>query len=242
MEQINNSIDSYQLEYDDFVFTLFIPDYWVKIYKGKKREPLYHEYRQMLNLLKSVDKSKYVLDVGANHGLFGVPAAMLGYKVIGFEPVNQNFQSLMLARDANELKDFDIFRLALSNVNGKVDMYIPECPDNSSLSQSAAVSNMRGKEFRVEEVKAIRFDDWLEDHPAYKNIGFIKIDTQGAEYIIFEGMKSFLSNAHGLHIVCEFEPHLNAMGHTYKELNDLIRSYGFNITGRISNDNVYYKP
>lgn len=235
--------DEYELEYDNFFFKLFIPDYWVKIYKGKKHEALYNDYRLMLNALKKVDKSKYVLDIGANHGLFSVPASKLGYKVFGFEPVAQNIFSLMLAKQANNLKDFDMFHLALSNKNEEVKIYVPECPDNSSLSQVAAVSNMRGKEFKVEKVNAVIFDDWIENNPEYKNIGFIKIDVQGSEYIIFEGMKEFLTKTKNIYLVVEYEHHLLTMGHTFEQLDNLVTSYGFNILGKLtSNDKIFYKP
>ena len=243
-DMYESEMDDYELEYGGFTFKLFIPDYWVKIYRGQKKEPLYADYCQMLDILKQVDKDKYVLDIGANHGLFGVPASKMGYKLIGFEPVAKNVQSLLLARDANNLKQFDIFHLALSNKNGEVDIYVPECPDNSSLSQSAAVSNMRGKSYEIEKVDTVRFDDWIETHDHnYKNIGFIKIDVQGAEYIILEGMKNFLTNASGIYMICEYEHHLHAMGHTFEELDRLIKSYGFNYMGNLTpNDKIFYKP
>ena len=237
-------MDDYELEYDGFTFKLYIPDYWVKIYRGQKKEPLYHDYRMMLDVLKKVSKDKYVLDIGANHGLFAVPASKLGYRVLGFEPVTKNVRSLMLAREANDLKSFDMFHLALSNTNGQIDIYVPECPDNSSLSQTAAVSNMRGKDYTVEKVDTARFDDWIETHDHnYKDIGFIKIDVQGAEYIIFEGMKNFLTNASGIFMVVEYEHHLNSMGHTFEQLDELIKSYGFHYMSHITpNDKLFYKP
>lgn len=238
------NMDEYELTYEGIPFSLIIPDYWVKIYRGQKKEPLYHDYCLMLDLLKRANKSKYVLDIGANHGLFSVPASKLGYKILGFEPVSTNVHSLMLAKEINELNNFDIFHLALSNKNEEVEIYVPECPDNSSLSKEAAVSNMRGKDFKVERVDAVRFDDWIETHDHnYKDIGFIKIDVQGAEYLIFEGMKNFLTNAHDVWLVCEYEHHLNTMGYTFEQLDALIKSYGFEFKSNLSpNDKVFYKP
>lgn len=242
-DMYNSNMDEYELEYDNFSFKLFIPDYWVKIYRGQKREPLYHDYCMMLEVLKKTSKNRYVLDIGANHGLFSVPASKLGYKVFGFEPVASNIQSLMLARDANELKKFDMFHLALSNKNDEVEIYVPECPDNSSLSQVAAVSNMRGKEFKTEKVDAVRFDDWIETHDHnYKDIGFIKIDVQGAEYLVFEGMKQYLTNAHDVFMIAEYEHHLNTMGHSFEDLDNLLSSYGFIYVSHITpNDKLLYK-
>lgn len=238
------SIDQYELEYDGEYFKIFVPEYWIKIYRGQKREPLYHDYRLMLDVLKKVDKSKYVLDIGANHGLFAIPASKLGYKVFGFEPVAVNFETLQMAKDANGLEDFDMFNLALSDKNGEIELYVPECPDNASLSQVAAVSNMRGKEFSVEKVKTKTFDSWVEEHDdKYKNIGFIKMDVQGAEYIILEGMALYLLSHNDIYLICEYEHHLNNMGHTFEELDHALITLGFNFVSNISpNDKLWYKP
>ena len=237
-----SDMDEYELEYDGSYFKLLIPDYWIKIYRGQKREPLYGDYRMMLDLVKKTNKERYVLDIGANHGLFSVPASKMGYKVLGFEPVTKNIFSLMAAKKINNLTNFDMFHLALSNKNGEVDIYVPECPDNSSLSQAAAVSNMRGKDYTVEKVDTARFDDWVATHQNFLDIGFIKIDVQGSEYDILKGMEAYLRSARDIHLICEYEHHLNTMGHTFQELDSLITSYGFNFVKYLTpNDKIFYK-
>lgn len=234
---------SFIFDYDGFSFTLYIPDYWDTIYAGKPRENLYHDYCRMLQALKGANNQKYVLDIGANHGLFAVPASKLGYNVICFEPIPTNIESLLLGRLENELNDFEIVELALSNENGEVDMYLPECPDNASFSQAAAVSNMRRKDFTVEKVKTVKFDDWIKENKQFKEIGFIKMDVQGAEYSVLEGMKEFLSNAKDIYLICEYEPHTITMGHSYEDLDSIIKSYGFLFIEHITtNDKLFYKP
>ena len=236
-------MDDYELTYQDISFKLIIPDYWVKIYRGQKKEPLYGDYCMMLDLVKKTSKERYVLDIGANHGLFSVPASKIGYKVIGFEPVQKNIDTLMLAKEINGLTDFDMFHLALSNKNGEVDIYVPECPDNSSLSQAAAISNMRGKEFRVEKTDTVRFDDWILEHPNFLDIGFIKIDVQGAEFDVLQGMEAYLRSASDVWMVCEYEHHLNTMGHSFQELDNLLISYGFQFVKYLTpNDKIWRKP
>lgn len=238
------TIDEFELEYDNEYFKIFVPSYWTNIYRGQKREPLYHDYRLMLDVLKKVDKSKYVLDIGANHGLFAIPAAKMGYKVFGFEPVAVNIETLKMGKEANRLTDFDMFRLALSDKNGEIYIYIPECPDNSSLSQSAAISNMRGKNFLVEKVNTTTFDKWADENdPKYKNIGFIKMDVQGSEYSILEGMAAYLLTHNDIYLVSEYEHHLNTMGHTFEDLDYLIKELGFNFVSQLTpSDKLFYKP
>lgn len=237
-----HTLDDYELYYGDISFKLMIPDYWVKIYRGQKREALYPDYCAMLDVLKQANKNKYVLDIGANHGLFSVPASKMGYKVVGFEPVAANYETLKYAKELNNLTNYDMLNLALSNKNGEVEMFVPECPDNASFSATAAVSNMRGKEYNVEKVETVRFDDWVFEHPDYIDIGFIKMDAQGAEYMILEGMKEYLTGAKDVLLICEYEHHLNTMGYTFEQLDDLILSYGFRYVRHISpNDKLFYK-
>lgn len=234
--------DTYIYEYDGFSFKLFIPDYWKNIYKGQPRKKLYGDYIIMLEYVRKVSKDKIIMDVGANHGIFAVPSSILGYKVIGFEPVRSNFDNLREARVENNLVDFEMFNLALSNENGVKDIYVPECLDNASFSSDAAIANMKHKEFKVEKVFTVRFDDWIKDNPQYSNIGLIKIDVQGAEYSVLEGAKEYLTNAHGINLIIEYEDHLLKQGHTYQELDELILSYGFTDGGRITGgDKIWIK-
>lgn len=235
-------MNKYTYDYDGFSFTLTIPEYWEKVYAGKPRENLYGDYAMLLRIVKKVDKSKFILDVGANHGIFAVPAAMLGYEVIAFEPVMENFKTLNYARADNGLSGLYLFNMALGNVNGSRDIYIPECTDNSSFSPAAAVANMANKNFSVENVPMIRFDDWIKDHGHFKNIGFIKVDAQGAEYEIIEGMKGFLTQASDIYIACEYENHLNTMGHTFQQLDELFAALGFADLGNITGgDKLFFK-
>lgn len=230
-------------DYENLTFSLYIPAYWDTIYAGKPREQLYNDYCLMLDIVKKTKKDRYVLDIGANHGLFSVPASKMGYKVICFEPVESNAKSLTMARDGNDLSDFHIFQMALSNVNGQEYIFIPECPDNASFSQAAAVSNMRRKEFHTEAVSMVKFDDWICERPEFIDIGIIKIDVQGSEYNVFDGMGDFLKGANDIYIICEYEHHLNNMGHTFEELDKLITSYGFHLIGHLTpSDKLFYKP
>lgn len=241
---MNEEVKSYIYEYNGFDFTVYINDYWERIYKGKPRNKLYHDYQVMLEYTKKVDKHRIIMDVGVNNGLFAIPASKLGYKVLGFEPVKSNYQNLMQAKHVNSLFDFNfqVFNLALSNQNSILDIYIPECLDNASFSRDAAIANMKRKDFTVEQVQAVRFDDWIKANPEFRDIGLIKIDVQGAEWSVIDGMKEFLTQAQNIYIIIEMEDHLLKQGHTYEELDDLIRSCGYIDLGKITGgDKLWFR-
>jgi hypothetical protein len=69
------------------------------------------------------------------------------------------------------------------------------------------------------------------------------MDVQGSEYIILEGMRNFLTTHKDIYLICEYEHHLNTMGHSFEELDSLIMSYGFHQMGNITpTDKLFYKP
>lgn len=242
-QEYNEHMIKYTYDYNNISFKLIIQNYWKDIYRGQEREQLYHDYRVMLDRVQQVDKSRYILDIGANHGIFSIPASLLGYKVIALEPVEVNHSSIELAIRENKCTTIDLYRLALSDTDGELIIYVPECSDNSSLSSTAAVANMTGKSYIEEVVPTARFDTWITDHPQYRDIGLIKLDVQGAEYKILDGMREFLTQAHDITIICEYEHHLNTMGYTYQQLDQLLISYGFQDRGHITGgDKLFYKP
>lgn len=228
--------------FDNIEFKLQIDKYWNTIYKGKPREKLYDSYTILLDEVKKVSKDKFVLDVGTNHSIFATPCSLLGYKILGFEPVKANFESSVTNMSINNCKDWYLFNYALSDENKEAIIYVPECPDNASLSKQAAISNMVRKGFYEEEITCIKFDDWIEGHPEFKNIGFIKIDTQGSEVKVVEGMQNFLSSSNDIYLVAEYEHHLLSMGYTYQQLDELLLSLGFEFVKNLSStDKLFYK-
>ena len=242
-QEYNIHMMKYVYDYNNISFKLIIQNYWKDIYRGKDREPLYPDYCRMLDLVQQTNKNRWVLDVGVNHGIFAVPCSFLGYKVLGFEPVEVNVSSVELAIIENGLTNFTIVKAALSDTDGEIDIYVPECSDNTSLNKDAAISNMVRKDFYPETVKTINFDNWINNNLQYWDIGFIKLDVQGAEYKVVSGMKRFLTQCHDVTIICEYEHHLVTMGHSFRELDDLFAECGFQFRNYLTpNDKIFYKP
>lgn len=232
----------YTYTYKDIDFKLIIQNYWKDIYRGKEKEPLYPDYCKMLDAVQKVGKERYILDIGVNHGIFAIPCSLLGYKVLGFEPVEVNINSIEMAIKENNITTLDVHKYAVSDKDEDIEIYIPECSDNASFNKDASIANMVRKDYVAETVKCIKFDNWIKNNPKYKDIGFIKLDVQGAEYKVISGMKEFLSQASDITIICEYEHHLNTMGHSFQELDELFYSCGFACRGHLTpNDKIFYK-
>jgi hypothetical protein len=105
---------------------------------------------------------------------------------------------------------------------------------------------MNDKSICVEEtVNCITFDEWLENNGQI-NIGFIKIDVQGHEKNVLEGMVNFLSNCNDVYLFIEWDGnHTMMSGNTLEEMESLLNRTGFNeknlFNRDLYDDKIFYK-
>ena len=146
-----------------------------------------------------IQPGDHVLDLGGNIGIFSRFAADAGAsKIYTFEPIQENFELLMLNRPDN----CEAHRLAISNTdNQRVDLvYDPKMPGGSSF-----ISNQSGEEQPAMTVTL----NTLLDNGLIEKIDFMKMDIEGAEVMAFEG----ISDQHLSRIRCiAMEMHENVIG------------------------------
>ena len=199
------------------------------------------EYTTMINIISKMNKSKAIIDVGANCGLFCIPCSLDGYTVYAFEAVDMNITLLDLNKKDNNCESLHIIHKGLLNENKKEKIYIPYCSDNTSFDKDVAISNMIRKDYVEEIVDCITFDKWIEENPRV-NVGFIKIDVQGFEKHVLDGMSNFLSNCHDVNIFIEWDKkHTEKTGNTLHGIHNLLLNFGFREIADYGNDKLYYK-
>ena len=91
---------------------------------------------------------------------------------------------------------------------------------------SSSAANIPGaNNIQSETVKGMRIYDWLiENHVDTDKIRFVKIDVQGAEEMVIDGMEELLDKSN-IHILMEWDVRMmNSMGTNqdifYKKLTD----------------------
>jgi FkbM family methyltransferase len=126
------------------------------------------------------------IDVGANIGFYSALLSPLSRRVISFEanPKLLLYISLITHRFDN----ISIFPVAVGSGSGEIKFNIPFGSDGDILSHSGSgassplfLSKM-GIEFREAMVPIVAIDNFKFD-----NIGFLKIDVEGAEYDVLMG-------------------------------------------------------
>ena len=226
-------------------YYIYNHSYFTDVYRIPN-EQLINETSEMSNIINAtskITKEKLILDVGANCGLFTVPCSLNGFDVIAFEPVKSNIELLKMGFSKNKCEGITLCEFALSNFNGERDIYIPNCTDNSSFNSEVAVSNLSNKEFKPETVRCVKFDDWYKDNIT-KKVGLIKMDVQGFEYEVLEGMTNFLNNSNDIYLLLEWdERHTIMAGFSLEKIDSLLKELGFSQSDGLypGGDLLFYK-
>jgi FkbM family methyltransferase len=184
-----------------------------------------------------------VLDIGANVGLYTVLASnLIGVKgrVYAFEPEPDNIRLLRKHVGAKALDNVIIVPKALSSLNGKLNLY----KDGVNLgNHSISPGNLLVGNGCV-SVESITLDKYFDSPRKRKRVGFIKIDTEGAEGEIFLGGKQLLRESR-TKIMMEFCPEaLKRVGSDpFKLLSNLLKNgYKIKLIDKSTRELVTIKP
>lgn len=165
------------------------------------------------------------VDVGANIGYYtviGSKAVGGTGRVIAFEPDPVSFALLRRNVEANDCRNVTLVEKALSNEPGILELFI----DDSNKGAHRIFD--RGDERESVAVEALRLDDFLDDHTG--GIDLIKVDTEGAEGLILQGMRETLRRHSEVNVLLEFAPMLlEDSGISARDVLDQIDALEFNI-------------
>jgi len=162
--------------------------FWQGVQEGDRGE---------VNLLKSILEPEQVFfDVGANIGVFTLIAArrVKDGRVHAFEPSEFHLKKLHRNVKVNGFQNVVINPVGLSNSAAQRKLYFPKLKESmTNTGQSSFyVSEDEIKEYVVENVTAVRLDDYVEDN-SLERLDVIKVDVEGAEMEVLEGGLTALS-------------------------------------------------
>lgn len=141
-----------------------------------------------------------VLDVGSNIGQYGKDIRKLGYagKIVSFEPLKEPFNAL---RKASENDDkWEIFNYALGDVSGTSSINVAANSMSSSILPMRELHEQSAPESKYiasEEIQIRRLDDLMDKFSTHKQI-YLKLDVQGYEQNVLNGLRRNLKNITGI--------------------------------------------
>lgn len=114
-----------------------------------------------------------VLDIGANIGMFSLFIKDYAKKIYALEPSRRMFECLK--ENVKDWDNIEIFNVGLSNTTGKGVLY-GDSPDT-------APQNFLKQGTYQEVIDVTTIEQFMKDH-SIDHIDVMKIDAEGAEYII----------------------------------------------------------
>jgi FkbM family methyltransferase len=172
-----------------------------------------------------VKKGMTVVDVGANVGYYTLLAARLvgeNGKVFAFEPSPDNFALLEKNVEENGYKNVVLVPKAVSDKTARARLLI-DCASSGGHSLSAF---RESADFM--EVETVSLDDYFSGRS--ERIDVMKIDAEGAEMAILNGMHRFLERNPDLTLLTEFSPQgIREFGNEPEEYVRCLGALGFQI-------------
>ena len=165
--------------------------------------------------VQSIRPGDVVVDVGANVGYYTILGGLLvgeTGRVYAFEPDPVAFEILRRNVALHRLHNVVLEQKAVSNEAGGIQFYIAE-----SNKGDHRIYQPEGEQRASMEVEAVRLDAYFDG--VEEAVDFVKVDTQGAEAMILEGMMNLVRRSEEIVMAFEYSPrHLAGLGSTAQEL------------------------
>lgn len=161
-----------------------------------------HILERLISVLRAGD---IAYDIGAHIGLYTVLLAKAvdpEGQVIAFEPDGENYGKLEENIKLNSLANVKLFRRALGEGNSQAKLY-----KGDDLPASTLMSPRTGKDITYEVVEVVDGDSFREA----ENLPIpraVKIDVEGYEYTVLQGLQETLAQPACELVCCEIHPTL----------------------------------
>lgn len=200
------------------IFTLLgdLTSDWIKVH-GQ------HETGTERFILDHLTPGTTFIDVGANIGYFSLLAASVSKaSVVAFEPQPAIAELLRKSVVFNHLEELvKVESLALSNAPSTMKM--TACPGNSGHSQITRTGTVDTQSF---DVQVVALDTWMKHNPTGP-VSVCKIDTEGSEIQVLEGMSDLLDRDGPAIVIEVIEEFLAGFGGSESRMLGLLKSRGY---------------
>jgi len=178
-------------------------------------------------ILDSLQQDSCFVDVGCNFGWYTCVAAKgaPNRTVFGFDLDESNVRLTEKNARLNDCNNISVHHCAVSDSTGKIQYRRREgqAPDTFQVELTDSLSQPNPQEIVV--VDSITLDTFFRDRPQIPTV--IKIDVQGAEFMVLEGTRELLQ-IHKPTLFVEIHPQeLPKFGKTPRSVLDLLTTYGY---------------
>lgn len=185
----------------------------------------YPEHQIVEDVIQSVEAGDVFYDIGANIGRYTIPVALFSpeTETVAFEPDRRNVKLLRRNGDLNDVT-FTILNTALSGSDGEMELILSDNPGRNRLAYSADDGGEK------KEIIPVSRGDSLIQNGEIPDPDVIKIDVEGAEMEVLDGLAETLADGDCRAIYCEVHPNLLAdAGSSADQFQKRLHSLGFDV-------------
>jgi len=200
-------------------------DLFARVIRDRTYEP------EMAHLVEEfLPRNRDVIDVGANVGFFAVKFAKLiaRQKVLAVEPTENALRFLRDNLRRNEVDNrVTVFPGVASDKEGSVELnFIAGKEEYSSIGVIAHPS-VAGQNQDLIKVSAKTLDSLAEENSI--SAGFLKVDVEGAEHLVFKGAKEILKKHRPIVLSELCDPLLRRNNSSAQEVIQMLRDQSYDI-------------
>lgn len=199
----------------------------------------YYEPKLVNCCMRYLNRNKDFIDIGANIGFYTVLFAQeINKRILAVEPTQNALRRLRQNIKLNNVESkVEIFEGVISDHNGTLKVKSVIGKEEYSTIGDPLHESIGQQQILEEDVVCITLDDIVEKYKL--NPGFIKIDVEGAEMLVFLGATQVLSKFRPVIIAEISDKLLRKNGYSARELIALIRAANYQIIDPINPLNTF---
>ena len=201
----------------------------------------YQEYKKLEKIFNSITID-CAIDCGFHLGFYSkkiLKIKSFNGDIYGFEPNNDIYN--LSTKKFYKNKNINLFNYAVSNKNEITDFFITAGSQFSSLYKPVDTYhkniNKKSEIHDIVKVNNIRLDS-LQNLFIYNTI-FLKIDVQGGEIQVLEGIENLLHKIVGIQLEASFEPIYSNYSSFFK-INEWMFKNNFKLNSIVNNNNGHF--
>lgn len=181
------------------------------------------EYQYEQFMLRIAEKCNTIFDVGANIGYYTVQFANNSKDTVyAFEPMTHQFDMLHRNLQLNSITNVHTTKKIVSNRDDQERIFF-------SGFENTGKSSLVKKTHDYEDISSVTLDSFCENHQI-ETIDLVKIDVEGYEFKVLEGLKRMLKEGKVTHLFVELlEMNLIQAGSSSQEICDFMYQFGYEV-------------
>jgi FkbM family methyltransferase len=227
---------------------LYPPSFIKRMIRQKIRSvgssPIDVERVEQIFYINYLKEGMIVFDVGANIGeitlLFSRFVGEHG-KVHSFEASSKTFVSLKTVCGLSNRKNIILNEIAITDIEGmaKFNVYDSDNSGFNSLAKRPLEKyGINVKPVDIENVHTTTIDKYCETN-GIRHIDLLKIDVEGAEFLVLKGARRMLEDQKISCGIFEFGQTTYDMGNNPDEIEKYLAQFGYKITNVVPGDPVF---